>query len=60
MSMIFERKLPIPKDVKELYPLSTELEKIVESRAAEIRDVFTGKSDRLALVIGPCSADNED
>ena len=60
MSMIFERKLPIPKDVKELYPLSSELEKVVNERAAEISDIFSGKSDKLALIIGPCSADNED
>ncbi len=60
MNMIFERKLPIPKDVKELYPLSAELEKIVDIRAAEIKDIFTGKSNKLVLVIGPCSADNED
>ena len=60
MSMIFERKLPIPQDVKEQYPLSSELEKLVADRASEIRDIFTGKSNKLALVIGPCSADNED
>ena len=60
MSMIFEKKLPIPLEVKEQYPLSAENEKIVKSRAQEIKDIFTGKSDKLALVIGPCSADNED
>lgn len=60
MSMIFERKLPVPKEVKELYPLSADLEKIVSTRAKEIKDIFTGKSDKLVLVIGPCSADNED
>ena len=60
MSMIFERKLPIPMEVKERYPLTYELESVVKSRAAEIKDIFTGKSDKLVLVIGPCSADNED
>ncbi len=60
MNMIFERKLPIPKEVKEMYPLSDELAKIVSDRNAEISDIFTGKSDKLILVIGPCSADNED
>ncbi len=60
MSMIFERKLPIPMEVKERYPLTYELESVVKSRAAEIEDIFTGKSDKLVLVIGPCSADNED
>ena len=60
MSMIFERKLPIPQEVKQQYPLVPELAKVVETRAAEISDIFSGKSDKLVLVIGPCSADNED
>lgn len=60
MNMEFERKLPIPMEVKELYPLSFENEMIVNKRKSEIEDIFTGKSDKLALVIGPCSADNED
>ena len=60
MGMIFERKLPIPKEVKELYPISNELKNIVEERAKETKDVFSGKSDKFALIIGPCSADNED
>ena len=60
MSMNFERKLPIPMEVKELYPLSAEQERTVARRNVEIADIFTGKSDKLILVIGPCSADNED
>ena len=60
MNMIFERKLPIPQEVKELYPLSEGLSEIVEKRAKEISDIFTGKSDKITLIIGPCSADNED
>ena len=47
-------------EVKERYPLTYELEAIVKNRAAEIKDIFTGKSDKFVLVIGPCSADNED
>ena len=60
MSMIFERKLPIPQEVKELYPLSHELENLVEKRKIELKQIFEGKSDKLVLIIGPCSADNED
>ena len=60
MNMVFERKLPIPQEVKELYPVSSELKEIVDKRASEISDIFTGKSDKLILVIGPCSADHED
>lgn len=58
--MIFERKLTIPKEVKEMYPLTDEMKKIVDERNAEIRDIFTGADDKLLLVIGPCSADRED
>ena len=60
MNISFERKLPIPMEVKELYPITAELERLVEKRAAEIKNIFAGKSDKLALIIGPCSADNED
>ena len=58
--MIFERKLTIPKEVKEMYPLTEEMKKVVDERNSEIRDIFTGADDRLLLVIGPCSADRED
>lgn len=60
MNMIFERKLPIPQEVKEMFPLSDELAEVVKARAQELSDIFTGKSDKFVLVIGPCSADNED
>lgn len=56
----FKRKLPIPKEIKEMYPLSDKLAQIKKQNDKEIADVFTGKSDRFVLVIGPCSADRED
>lgn len=60
MNMIFEKKLAIPMEVKEIYPLTSEMAQIVEKRDTEIKSVISGRSDRLMLVIGPCSADNED
>ena len=60
MNMNFIRKLPIPKDIKEEFPLSDALAKVKTENDREIADIFTGKSDRMALVIGPCSADRED
>ncbi len=60
MSMDFKRKLPIPKEIKEQYPVTEELAKIKEQRDAEIKAVFTGELDKFLLIIGPCSADNED
>lgn len=59
-NMIFKRKLPIPKEIKEQYPLTAELAQVKARRDKEIADVFTGKSDRMVLIIGPCSADRED
>lgn len=60
MNMIFERKLSIPMEVKEMYPLTHEMLESVEKKRIEIKNVFEGKSDKIILVIGPCSADNED
>ena len=60
MNMEFQRKLPIPKEIKEQFPLSAESEKILKARQAEINKIFSGESDKFALVIGPCSADRED
>lgn len=60
MNMQFIRKLPIPKEVKEQYPLSEELAKVKASRDTQVADILSGKSDRFLLIIGPCSADNED
>ena len=60
MSMNFRRKLPVPKEIKELYPLNDKIKNIKTERDAMIADVFTGKSDKFLLIIGPCSADNED
>lgn len=60
MNMVFERKLPIPQEVKEMFPLSDELKEVVKARADELAEIFEGKSDKFILVIGPCSADNAD
>lgn len=60
MSINFVKKLPIPAETKKLYPLSDKVIAIKKQRDAQIRDVFTGKSDKFLVIIGPCSADNVD
>lgn len=60
MNMDFKRKLPIPKDVKELYPVDKALIKIKEKNDNELKEIFRGNDNRLILIIGPCSADRED
>ena len=59
-NMIFKRKLPIPKEIKEQYPLTAELSQVKARRDKKIADVFTGKSGKMVLIIGPCPADRED
>lgn len=58
--MKFNRKLPIPKEIKEQYPLTKKMAEVKEKRDAEIRDIFSGKSDKFILIIGPCSADHPE
>ena len=60
MNMDFKRKLPIPKEIKEMYPLDEKSKEIKRKNDEEIKAIFEGKSDKLLLVIGPCSADRED
>ena len=60
MNMDFICKLPIPKDIKEQYPITKESAAVKQAKDKETRDIFEGKSRKLILVIGPCSADNED
>ena len=58
--MIFKRKLPIPKEIKEMYPISPEGAAAKRQNDEMIRSVLSGESNKLLLVIGPCSADRED
>ncbi len=59
MNMDFIGKLPIPQEIKAQYPVPPEASAVKARRDAEIKNIFTGKDNRLLLVIGPCSADNE-
>ena len=60
MGMTLNKELPLPARLKEEIPLSPELAEIKARRDEEIRAVFTGESDRFLVIVGPCSADNED
>ena len=60
MGMKINGALPQPEQLKSEYALPAELAEIKRKRDAEIRDVFTGASDKFIVIIGPCSADNED
>ena len=60
MNMNFKRKLPIPMEIKEQYPITYKLEQMKQKRDEEIRAIFESRDDRFILIIGPCSADNDD
>ena len=60
MSMIINHELPIPEKLKSQFPLSQRIQEIKKKRDAQIRDIFTGKSDKFLVLVGPCSADNEE
>ena len=60
MNMNFKRKLPIPKVIKEEYPLTEEMSAVKAKRDKEIKAILDGSDSRLLVIIGPCSADNED
>ena len=60
MNMDFKRKLPIPKEIKEQFPLTPEMVAVKAARDAEIKAIFEGRDERFVLVIGPCSADRAD
>ena len=59
MGFTFNKKLPIPKEIKAMYPLSERCAALKAQRDKEIADVITGKDDRFLIIVGPCSADNE-
>lgn len=60
MSFINVRKLPSPEEIIQMTPLAENLKKIKAERDAEIKKIFSGESDKFVVIIGPCSADDED
>lgn len=60
MSFVLTKKLPTPMEIKELYPVSKELAELKAQKDQELIDIITGASDKFMVIIGPCSADNEE
>lgn len=60
MSFEYVQEIPQPKDILAAMPLPADLIEIKKKRDQAIREVFTGKSGKLVLIIGPCSAHDED
>lgn len=60
MSFKFVKQLPSPEEIKEMSPVTEEMKKVKETRDRLIQDVITGNSDKFLVIVGPCSADNEE
>ena len=60
MSFQYVSQLPTPKEIRDEFPVLEKLAKLKKQRDQEISDVITGKSNKFLVIIGPCSADNED
>ena len=60
MSFSYIQQLPSPAEVRDMLPLTDEMKKVKADRDKQVSDIITGKDDRFLLIIGPCSADNED
>ncbi|MDR2655435.1 MAG: 3-deoxy-7-phosphoheptulonate synthase [Oscillospiraceae bacterium] len=56
----FIKKIPSPEELKQEIPLPERLLKIKQERDGELKSIFEGKSGKFLMIIGPCSADNED
>ncbi|AFQ44834.1 3-deoxy-7-phosphoheptulonate synthase [Desulfosporosinus meridiei] len=60
MSMKFIKRIPTAEEIIEQLPLPKHISSLRDKRVDEMRNVFTNQDDRFILIIGPCSADNED
>ncbi|MCL2847683.1 MAG: 3-deoxy-7-phosphoheptulonate synthase [Firmicutes bacterium] len=52
--------VPSPKKLKEEIPISDSLVRQKALRDKEIKNIIAGRDNRKLVIIGPCSADNED
>ncbi len=60
MSFTYVNHLPTPEDIRAQFPVPEKLARLKAQRDKEISDVITGKSNKFLVIIGPCSADNEE
>ena len=60
MGYEFINKLPTPAEIKEQFPLPLECAAAKAQRDEEVKKAISGQSDKFLVIIGPCSADNED
>lgn len=54
------KRVPTAEEIRQIMPVSQKLQEIKKTRDEEIAKVIRSESDKFILIIGPCSADNED
>jgi len=60
MNMKYIKKIPTAEEIIEQIPLPEHIKKIKRDRDEQISHILENKDNRFILIIGPCSADNED
>lgn len=60
MSINYIKRIPTADEIIAQMPLPKHIKDIKEKRARELKDIFENRDERFVLIIGPCSADNED
>ena len=60
MSFQYIREMPDVRKILDTIPVPEALKKVKEIRDKEIMSVFKRESEKFLVIIGPCSADNED
>lgn len=60
MGLTFVKDLPTPAEIREQFPLADNLAQLKSQKDEEVKKIITGQSSKFLVLIGPCSADNED
>ena len=60
MSFELIKQIPEPQEIKDQYPVPEGFSEKKKAFDEEVKEIITGESDKVLVVIGPCSADNED
>jgi len=60
MNFQYIRSIPKAAEIVAEWPLPPALAEMKRLRDIEVRDIVTGRSGKFLLIVGPCSADNED
>lgn len=60
MGIKYKMTVPTPDEIKKEQPVPQHVAELKEKRDQEIKDVIAGKDNRFLVIVGPCSADNQD